>query len=87
MCFRPAAVSKFVMCPNCGKKVNEVLGSIPNTCPFCETDISELAQEAMASGDQTTAAPKSAFVSAPGAPGAPQSPGAPSAPGAPPAKG
>lgn len=83
MCFRPASVSLSVTCPNCGKKVNEVLGSIPNECPFCETDITELAAETMAGADQTTAAPTSAFVTPPGAPAAPGAPKPPSDPGAP----
>ena len=83
MCFRPATVALSLTCPNCGKKVNEVLGSIPDECPFCETDISELAAEVMANSDQVTAAPKSAFVQAPGAPAAPSAPAAPGAPKAP----
>ena len=41
MCFRPATASVSVNCPECGKKINEVMGTIPNVCPFCEADLKE----------------------------------------------
>lgn len=83
MCFRPATISSSIECPECGKKVREVLGQYPNQCPFCEADISALVAEAMADADPATGAPRSAFVSAPGAPAAPPAPGAPTPPAAP----
>jgi len=70
MCFRPATVSASVLCPVCGKKINEVMGNIPNICPFCEADLSE-----------AIAAMKNASISGPAA--APTTPAAPTAPKAP----
>lgn len=39
MCFRPAAVSVAIECPECGKKINPVMGNLPKECPFCETPL------------------------------------------------
>ena len=84
MCFRPAGVEQSVTCPKCNMKVNAVMGVMPQECPFCEADISDLAAQAMAAGDPVGAAPTSAFsVGAPGSPAVPGSPKAPTAPGAP----
>lgn len=85
MCFRPSIVEAAFECPECGKKINPIMGQLPDTCPFCEADISEQAAAAVAGTE--AAPPESAFAkpSAPSAPpvGAPQVPGAPLAPGAP----
>ena len=42
MCFRPSMVEVSINCPKCGKKINAVMGTIPNTCPFCEEDLEKL---------------------------------------------
>ncbi|HZK56662.1 MAG TPA: hypothetical protein VFC84_21100 [Desulfosporosinus sp.] len=39
MCFRPAAVSKGVECPNCKKKLAAIGGVQQKKCPFCKTEI------------------------------------------------
>ena len=70
MCFRPATAEAAFVCPECGKKVNPIMGNLPDTCPFCDADISN-------AKSATSAAP-----SAPKAPGAPAAPSAPKAPGA-----
>lgn len=44
MCFRPSTVEQSLNCPECGKKINAIGGRIPQICPFCETDISDLAK-------------------------------------------
>ena len=36
MCFRPAVVSVAIECPECGKKINPVMGNLPKECPFCD---------------------------------------------------
>ena len=72
-----------IECPECGKKINEVLGQLPDECPFCETDITELVARMAEGADEVMAAPRSAFVAAPGAPSAPGAPAAPSVPKAP----
>ena len=41
----PAGISASVKCPKCEKKVNEVMGNIPNICPFCEEDLTEAIAE------------------------------------------
>ena len=33
MCFRPAVVSVAIECPECGKKINPVMGNLPKECP------------------------------------------------------
>lgn len=87
MCFRPAIAEKPFECPECGKRINPIMGQIPTTCPFCESDITEAAHAAMA--QSAGAPPESAFAkpSAPGAPKAPGAPGSPVPPSAPKAPG
>lgn len=52
MCFRPpSAESNSIQCPECGKKVNVVMGSVPNVCPFCEADLSAWADSINAAGN------------------------------------
>ena len=75
MCFRPADVSEKITCPNCGEKINPVMGNIPKVCPFCEQEIDMSKVEA--------AAPQAAAPGTPAAPNAPGAPAAPKAPGAP----
>ncbi|XFO64840.1 hypothetical protein SPSIL_009490 [Sporomusa silvacetica DSM 10669] len=41
MCFRPAAVSKPIECPNCKKKVASVGGKRLKQCPYCKEDLPE----------------------------------------------
>ena len=77
MCFRPSTASFSVTCPACGRKVNEVLGNIPDECPFCEECLTE-AKKAMAAGTP---------MGAPAAPGAPEVPSTPRMPDAPVAPG
>lgn len=77
MCFRPSSVESSANCPNCGQKINAVMGIFPQTCPYCDADLTELA----AANTDTSGGLTSAFV--PGAPGAPSAPGAPGAPNAP----
>lgn len=86
MCFRPSEVESSASCPNCGQKINAVMGIFPQICPFCDEDLTELA----AANTDTTGGLTSAFVqgapgavSAPAAPAAPGAPAAPAAPGAP----
>lgn len=84
MCFRPATAAVFVNCPNCDKKVNEVMGTFPDVCPFCEADLTEvIAEMRAAASDAAAAAPDASAPAAPGAPAAPSAPSAPSAPQAP----
>lgn len=75
MCFRPTNVEASVDCPECGMKIHQVLGAIPNECPFCEADLSSMTAALNAAAGIN--------IPAPGAPGAPAAPGAPKAPGAP----
>lgn len=82
MCFRPSIVEAAFECPHCGKKINPVMGQLPETCPFCDQDISQQAAAAVAG--TAAAPPESAFAKKPSAPVAPPT-GAPKAPGAPPA--
>lgn len=81
MCFRPPGAEPSLNCPECGKKVNAVLGNFPPVCPFCNADISDAiaeAKEKAAAGPGTPQAPSA--PSAPSAPGAPKIPGAPKPP-------
>lgn len=39
MCFRPAAATKAVVCPNCKKKLATIGGIKQKICPFCKTDL------------------------------------------------
>ena len=73
MCFRPAGLDQSADCPNCGKRVNAVLGVFPDECPFCGAKVE--------TGNNSSASP--APPSAPGAPNPPKAPGAPKAPGTP----
>jgi len=41
MCFRPANLSKPVVCPNCGKKIPTMAGIRQKKCPFCKTELPE----------------------------------------------
>lgn len=75
MCFRPATAETAFICPECGKKINPIMGNLPDTCPFCEADISN-AKNATTPGAPST-------PSTPATPGVPTAPGAPSAPSAP----
>ncbi|RDB59300.1 hypothetical protein C1878_15475 [Gordonibacter sp. 28C] len=61
MCFRPAAIETSIECPNCGKKINPVMGNVPNECPFCSIMLS--------ASDATPAIP--------GVPSTPKAPNAP----------
>lgn len=84
MCFRPSSVEASVNCPQCGKAVHQVLGAIPNECPFCEADLSSVTAAINAAAGINIPAPGAPGApSAPGVPSAPSVPGAPSAPGAP----
>ena len=74
MCFRPAGVDQSIDCPNCGKRVNAVLGVFPDECPFCGAKV----ESGGAAGGPSPVPP-----AAPGAPMPPAAPGAPKAPGAP----
>ena len=79
MCFRPSIVEKPFECPECGKRLNPVLGQLPKVCPFCDSDIHEAAEAAASASADV--APVSAFVkpnigmNAPVAPAAPAPPG------------
>ena len=53
MCFRPAAVSVAIECPECGKKINPVMGNLPKEAPFCEPPM----QNASVAGAPGTPAP------------------------------
>ena len=53
MCSRPAAVSVAIECPECGKKINPVMGNLPKECPFCETPL----ENASVAGAPGTPAP------------------------------
>ena len=75
MCFRPTNVEASVDCPECGMKIHQVLGAIPNECPFCEADLSSMTAALNAAAGIN--------IPAPSAPGAPAAPGAPKAPAAP----
>ncbi|MDR1016770.1 MAG: hypothetical protein LBL67_04830 [Coriobacteriales bacterium] len=77
MCFRPAGVSlPDPVCPECGKTLHMVGGTVLKKCPFCKADLTEYAKQYMAENGLGGAA-------APGAPAAPAAPGAPAAPAAP----
>jgi len=39
MCFRPAAASKPIDCPTCGKKVVVIGGVKQKKCPHCGTEL------------------------------------------------
>ncbi|SHN76259.1 zinc finger domain-containing protein, LSD1 subclass [Desulfitobacterium chlororespirans DSM 11544] len=39
MCFRPAAVSKVIICSGCQKKLTLQQGHMAAKCPFCGTEI------------------------------------------------
>ncbi len=41
MCFRPAAVSKVVICSGCQKKLTLQQGHMAAKCPFCGTEIAK----------------------------------------------
>lgn len=66
MCFRPATASVSVVCPECSKRINEVLGTIPSICPFCSTDLSEVI--AATKDDLSEILPASPPVKAPPSP-------------------
>lgn len=72
MCFRPATVQANLVCPECGKKVNAVLGTYPDTCPFCETNLNEAIQKLQRSPDSP--APQNGSQP-PATPAAPKPPG------------
>lgn len=80
MCFRPSTVEQSVTCPECGKKINAVMGQVPVECPFCEADISALANVAMANAGDAAAGGSSLVTGIPGIPGASTVPGAPTVP-------
>ncbi len=81
MCFRPTTVEASVDCPNCGKTVHQVLGAIPNECPFCDADLSSITAEInAAAGINVASSPGTPSVlGAPSAPKASQAPKAPNA--------
>lgn len=81
MCFRPAEAgngSEKIFCSNCGKRVFEAKGVLPNKCPFCKEDLVPRYGEGEDPGFKAPEAPKA--PSAPGVPGAPKAPEAPKAP-------
>ncbi len=75
MCFRPADAGQSMDCPECGKKINAIMGNWPLNCPFCNLDLTKIT-----AGMKEGAAAAPAAPSAPGAPKAPSAPGAPAAP-------
>lgn len=77
MCFRPAITETPFECPECGKRINPIMGQLPNTCPFCEKDISEEAAKAMA---LSIGAPPESSLAKPMAPKGQQSARAPFSP-------
>ena len=81
MCFRPAGVDQSIECPECGKKVNAVLGVFPDSCPFCGVKVD--ATMAASGSPAVAVSGVPAAFGAPAAPKAPGVPGAPAAPGAP----
>ena len=80
MCFRPADAGQSLTCPECGKKVNAIMGNWPPNCPFCNLDLAEvtanLGSDAPAPASPGAPQPPAA---APGAPSAPKPPAAPGA--------
>lgn len=81
MCFRPAAVSTAINCPDCGDPLE--LGV--EECDNCGAELTDFWKEMAASmGIDMNGSPVApAAPKAPGAPVAPQAPAAPKAPGAP----
>lgn len=45
MCFRPAAASKPIDCPRCGKKIPVFGGAKQKKCPHCGTDLTNVGNE------------------------------------------
>jgi predicted amidophosphoribosyltransferase len=41
MCFRPAQLTKPIVCSNCGKKITPMSGMKMTKCPYCKTDFPE----------------------------------------------
>jgi len=77
MCFRPADAGQSLECPECGKKVNAIMGNWPLNCPFCDI---ELADAIAALEGGAAPAPAAPAPAAPAAPAAPKAPAAPAAP-------